>query len=66
MYVYPKKTSVQAKVIALLLLALSVAGCSTPARVHLPENEALKLRHQEIYKLADLPPPQVRIQSGDT
>jgi protein involved in polysaccharide export with SLBB domain len=66
MYLYPKHSSVQAKVIAMLLLALSIAGCSTPARVHLPENDALKLRHQEIYKLADLPPPQVRIQSGDT
>ncbi|MFP6850379.1 MAG: polysaccharide biosynthesis/export family protein [Pseudomonas sp.] len=66
MYVYSIKSSVQAKVLTLLLLVLSVAGCSTPARVHLPDNEALKLRHEELYKLADLPPPQVRIQSGDT
>lgn len=66
MFVYSRKSSVQARLITLVLLALCVSACSTPARVHLPDNDALKLRHQEIYKLADLPPPQVRIQSGDT
>ncbi|WP_043310092.1 polysaccharide biosynthesis/export family protein [Pseudomonas sp. ML96] len=48
------------------LLVAALAACSTPARVHLPEDEDLKYRHQELYKLAELPPPQVRIQSGDT
>jgi protein involved in polysaccharide export with SLBB domain len=48
------------------LLLATLAGCSTPARVHLPEDEVLELRHKEIYTLAELPPPQVRIQSGDT
>lgn len=48
------------------LLIAALAGCSTPARVHLPDDEVLQYRHQELLKLADLPPPQVRIQSGDT
>ncbi|MGP0174581.1 polysaccharide biosynthesis/export family protein [Pseudomonas sp. NCHU5208] len=65
MFAHTKKSFVQSPVVA-ALLALLLVGCSTPARVHLPDDEALKLRHQEIYKLADLPPPQVRIQSGDT
>jgi polysaccharide biosynthesis/export protein PslD len=43
-----------------------LSACSTPARVHMPSRDALQLRHQEIYQLADLPAPQVRIQSGDT
>lgn len=66
MPVYSRKSSVQARLVVFALLALLVSGCSTPARVHLPDNDTLKLRHQEIYQLADLPPPQVRIQSGDT
>ena len=65
MFAYLKNSSVQSCLVVTAMLALLV-GCSTPARVHLPDDEALKLRHQEIYKLADLPPPQVRIQSGDT
>ena len=50
---------------AVLLMGQLLVAC-TPARVHMPSSEALKLRHQEIYQLSDLPPPQVRIQSGDT
>ncbi|WP_277373149.1 polysaccharide biosynthesis/export family protein [Pseudomonas sp. AA-38] len=65
MFAHTKKSFVQSSVVV-ALLALLLVGCSTPARVHLPDDEALKQRHQEIYKLADLPPPQVRIQSGDT
>jgi polysaccharide biosynthesis/export protein PslD len=51
--------------VAVLLMGQLLVAC-TPARVHMPSSDALKLRHQEIYKLSDLPPPQVRIQSGDT
>jgi protein involved in polysaccharide export with SLBB domain len=51
--------------ITALLMAVLTA-CSTPAHVPLPDKEALELRHKEIYQLADLPPPTVRIQSGDT
>ena len=54
------------RTIYLLLLVSTLSACSTPARVHLPDDEVLKLRHQEIYSLAELPPAQVRIQSGDT
>lgn len=61
-----RKFSVQSFVLASTLLTMLLSGCSTPARVPLPDDDALKLRHAEIYKLADLPPPQVRIQSGDT
>lgn len=48
------------------LLIASLVACSTPARVHLPDDEVLDYRHRELYKLAELPPAQVRIQSGDT
>lgn len=48
------------------LLIVTLTACSTPARVHLPDDEELEYRHKELYKLADLPPPQVRIQNGDT
>lgn len=54
------------KLLISALLIACLAACSTPARVHLPNDEVLKLRHQETYKLTELPPPQVRIQSGDT
>lgn len=50
----------------LFLIGCVLSACSTPARVHMPSGEALELRHREIYQLADLPAPQVRIQSGDT
>lgn len=49
-----------------LMLLATLVGCSTPARVHLPNAQTLDYRHQELYKLADLPPPTVRILSGDT
>ena len=54
------------RLLSCALLVSTLAACSTPARVHLPDDEVLEYRHQELYKLAELPPPQVRIQSGDT
>lgn len=54
------------RLLSAALLVVTLAACSTPARVHLPNDDVLEYRHQELYKLAELPPPQVRIQSGDT
>ncbi|MBX9912539.1 MAG: polysaccharide export protein [Pseudomonadaceae bacterium] len=48
------------------LMLVLLSACTTPANVPLPNQQALALRHQETYQLADLPPPEVRIQSGDT
>lgn len=64
MIVMPRRSRLLA-LMAVLLMGQLLVAC-TPARVHMPSSEALKLRHQEIYQLSDLPPPQVRIQSGDT
>lgn len=64
MIVMPRRSRLLVLMAALLMGPLLVA--CTPARIHMPNSEALKLRHQEIYQLSDLPPPQVRIQSGDT
>jgi hypothetical protein len=50
---------------SLLSASIWLAGCSTPARVPLPDNNTLKAGHQAALTLADLPPPQVLIQSGD-
>ena len=50
---------------SLLTASIWLAGCSTPARVPLPDNNTLKAGHQAALTLADLPPPQVLIQSGD-
>jgi protein involved in polysaccharide export with SLBB domain len=50
----------------LLVLAALLAGCSTPAQVALPDKDVLQLRHAEIYTLADLPPPEVLVQPGDS
>ncbi|NNA89275.1 polysaccharide biosynthesis/export family protein [Pseudomonas gessardii] len=50
---------------SLLSASIWLAGCSTPARVPLPDNNTLKAGHQAALSLADLPPPQVLIQSGD-
>lgn len=52
-------------IISILLMA-TLSACSTPARVHLPEDDVVEARHKDIYQLAQLPPPVVRIQSGDT
>lgn len=54
------------RLLTIFIFATLLAGCSTPARVHLPDNEALKLRHKEIYQLSDLPPARVLVQVGDT
>lgn len=43
-----------------------LAGCSTPARITVPDEDVLALRHEEIRTLADLPAPSVLIQAGDT
>lgn len=51
--------------VAIFLLQL-LSGCSTPARVHLPDADVRQFRHQEIYRLSELPPAQVLIQAGDT
>jgi protein involved in polysaccharide export with SLBB domain len=50
----------------LLVLTALLAGCSTPAHVALPDKDVLQLRHAEIYTLADLPPPEVLVQPGDS
>lgn len=52
--------------LGLLSLSIWLAGCSTPARVPLPDDKTLKAGHQAALTLADLPPPQVLIQSGDS
>lgn len=52
--------------LGLLSASIWLAGCSTPARVPLPDNDTLKAGHQASLTLADLPPPQVLIQSGDS
>ena len=49
------------------LECLNLAGwLFDPARVPLPDNDTLKAGHQAALTLADLPPPQVLIQSGDS
>ncbi|USW94435.1 polysaccharide biosynthesis/export family protein [Pseudomonas proteolytica] len=50
---------------SLLSASIWLAGCSTPARVPLPDNNTLKANHQAALTLANVPPPQVLIQSGD-
>lgn len=57
---YRRLTALLAVILPLL------AGCTTPATVPKPNADALKLRHAELYQLADLPPPEVRVISGDT
>lgn len=52
--------------LSLLAAFLWLGGCSTPAHVALPDSATLKARHAAALSLADLPPPQVLIQSGDT
>ena len=52
--------------LGLLSASIWLAGCSTPARVPLPDNNTLKAGHQAALTLADLPPAQVLIQSGDS
>lgn len=41
---------------SLLSASIWLAGCSTPARVPLPDNNTLKAGHQAALGLADLPP----------
>lgn len=54
------------RLVSCSLMLILLSACTTPANVPLPNKQALALRHQEIYQLAELPPAQVRIQSGDT
>ncbi|MGE7958989.1 polysaccharide biosynthesis/export family protein [Pseudomonas sp. NPDC089530] len=51
---------------SLLAATLWLGGCSTPAHIALPDSDTLKARHAAALTLADLPPAQVLIQSGDT
>lgn len=48
------------------LIAALLSACSTPAHIALPDADLLKLRHAEVYSLADLPAPEVLIQPGDS
>ena len=41
--------------LGLLSASIWLAGCSTPARVPLPDNDTLKAGHQAALTLADLP-----------
>ncbi|MDH1213528.1 polysaccharide export protein [Pseudomonas chengduensis] len=50
----------------LLLLTLSLAACTTPARIGLPDSDTLEAGHRATLTLADLPPPQELIYPGDT
>ncbi|BBN57435.1 biofilm formation protein PslD [Pseudomonas chlororaphis subsp. aurantiaca] len=52
--------------LSILTASLWLGGCSTPAHVALPDGDTLKARHAAALTLADLPPAQVLIQSGDT
>lgn len=63
-----KTTNRRSRLTLLGLLSASIwlAGCSTPARVPLPDDKALKAGHQAALSLADLPPAQVLIQTGDS
>jgi len=63
-----KTTNRRSRLTLLGLLSASIwlAGCSTPARVPLPDDKALKAGHQAALSLADLPPAQVLILAGDT
>jgi len=63
-----KTTNRRSRLTLLGLLSASIwlAGCSTPARVPLPDDNALKAGHQAALTLADLPPAQVLIQTGDS
>ncbi len=53
-------------VCSLLATLLLASACTTPAHVALPNDATLKAGHQAALTLADLPPPQVLIQAGDT
>ncbi|NVZ22315.1 polysaccharide export protein [Pseudomonas costantinii] len=63
-----KTTNRRSRLTLLSLLSASIwlAGCSTPARVPLPDNDTLKAGHQAALTLADLPPAQVLILAGDS
>ncbi|HHX34554.1 MAG TPA: polysaccharide export protein [Gammaproteobacteria bacterium] len=43
-----------------------VVGCSTPARVHLPDSNILNEKHEAVYSLDDLSERKIIVQSGDT
>lgn len=60
------KDGIRARQFIAALLAMVLAGCSTPARITVPDEDVLALRHEEIRTLADLPAPSVLIQAGDT
>lgn len=49
-----------------IMLAVCITACSTPARVHLPSSSFLSEKHNNIATLADLPMSRVVIHSGDT
>jgi len=59
------KTKLLSAAISVFLL-LSLTACSTPATVKLSSNAVLKERHAAALTLADLPAPQVIVQTGDT
>ncbi|WP_045881209.1 polysaccharide biosynthesis/export family protein [Pseudomonas chlororaphis] len=52
--------------LSILAASLWLGGCSTPAHIALPDSDTLKERHAAALTLADLPPAQVLVQTGDT
>nr|WP_286674868.1 polysaccharide biosynthesis/export family protein [Pseudomonas subflava] len=53
------------KALLLLLLALGLTACTTPARISLPDSDTMEAGQAAARTLADLPPVEERIYPGD-